>query len=228
MPTANANVMWGASWDVVPSGLANLHQMSYLISNGQYGVFFSSASGNPAPSIIPAVNQMLQQPVGRRTMFLWYYGNGLYTNPGDVYQSTVGMAANAAPTGFSYAFYTAPRSTTYTSINQKYVTLKWNAKTEADFNCYVVYKSKVTNGVADPNTMVKKTFTKTNRYYDTAVREGTTYYYQVSAMDVYGNESPLSNKLTVPFPPVTTDTNRPRNLNGVADFTLQQINLSWV
>ena len=77
--------------------------------------------------------------------------------------------------------------------------LEWTANTESDLAGYRVYRSTsspVVKGTPINGTLVPPSFT------DSTVTAGTTYYYAVTAVDTSGNESALSNEVSVvPLPP---------------------------
>jgi fibronectin type 3 domain-containing protein len=76
------------------------------------------------------------------------------------------------------------------------VLIEWMPNSEPDFSHYLVYRSTQTNQrltLAD-NLLSSVQIPK---YCDVSARSGETYYYWVSAVDNYGNESPLSGPLQV-------------------------------
>jgi hypothetical protein len=70
------------------------------------------------------------------------------------------------------------------------VLLSWNAVTNTDFSFYSLYRS-ITNG--GPYTLLASNLTATT-YTNTALTNGTTYHYVVTATDLVGNESDPSNQ----------------------------------
>lgn len=99
------------------------------------------------------------------------------------------------------------------------VTLSWNASTATDFWRYTVYRSTTNSG---PYSVLATNLTATN-LTDTAVTNGTTYYYVVTATDWFGYESTNSNQA------IATPTNSlptaPTNLLFVVTPT--NLTLSW-
>ena len=73
------------------------------------------------------------------------------------------------------------------------VLLKWEAPRKPAFKVagYNVYRSP-TDGRYEPIAFVTAT-----TYTDRGVSNGKTYYYMVRAVDAAGNESPISNQVTV-------------------------------
>ncbi len=66
------------------------------------------------------------------------------------------------------------------------VILSWYSNSEPDLDAYNIYYS-----FDDINFYLTATTADTN-YVDMDVRNGNTYFYAVTAFDIYGNESPLS------------------------------------
>lgn len=65
------------------------------------------------------------------------------------------------------------------------VSLNWSDNAEADIESYTIYRSEVSGNVGDPIA----TGVVESQYTDTAVQNGTTYDYRVTATDLSGNES---------------------------------------
>lgn len=93
--------------------------------------------------------------------------------------SVVVTVANppAAPTGLTV---TAPAPPS----NGAYLDLYWNPNLEGDRAGYNVYRS-----TAPAGPYVKVASPQTNAYRDTGLKNGSTYYYVVTAVDTAGNES---------------------------------------
>jgi len=83
----------------------------------------------------------------------------------------------------------APNKPTGLSVTagDKQVTLSWTANTEADLAGYNVYR----DGVKINNSLIAKT-----TYNNTGLTNGTTYSYQVSAVDTAGKESEKSSSVS--------------------------------
>jgi len=80
------------------------------------------------------------------------------------------------------------------------VLLNWADNTEADLWVYGIYRSKISGG---PYTHVRDVFT--SDWKDNNVTPGTTYYYAVTALDLFGNESGYSNSdSAIPNPHLLT------------------------
>ncbi|MGD0077673.1 MAG: hypothetical protein ABSB91_03490 [Sedimentisphaerales bacterium] len=87
----------------------------------------------------------------------------------------------AAPTGF-----------TATAGNQ-IVSLNWNDNSESDMNGYNLYRS-TTSGTG--YVKLNGSLLITSDYNDSAVTNGTTYYYVVTAVDLAGHESVNSTEVS--------------------------------
>lgn len=86
----------------------------------------------------------------------------------------------------------APSGLGATTDSQNKITLTWTNPT-SDFHHARVYRSTTTN---DKGSIISQSVT-TGSYQDTSVASDTTYYYQVSAVDSAGNESTLSNQVSI-------------------------------
>ncbi|MBE9506811.1 MAG: CotH kinase family protein, partial [Chloroflexi bacterium] len=72
------------------------------------------------------------------------------------------------------------------------VLLKWADNAEDDLDGYHVYRAASPDG---PYTPLTVELTYVSRYQDTGATAHVTYYYCISAVDVYGNESDLTSCL---------------------------------
>lgn len=137
------------------------------------------------------------------------------------------LSAPEIPSNIEYGFYNGKRSEEYIEIRKKYIKLSWNQSSETDFSHYIVYKSKVTNQVVDSNenNFQRRKYTKNPVFYDTAVRENNTYYYQIASVDVFGNESSRSDVISVPF--VSDDSSLTPPANISASSNNGSISISW-
>ena len=107
----------------------------------------------------------------------------------------------------------APTGLTATAGNQK-VVLTWNASTGA--TSYNVKRGTTTGG---PYTTVSSP--ATTSYTDSAVTNGTTYYYVVSAVNSAGTSANSSQASATPVAPPAA----PSGLTATAG--VQQVNLAW-
>jgi fibronectin type 3 domain-containing protein len=138
--------------------------------------------------------------------------------PGTTYAFSVQAFNNAGPSGptsFKTATLTlAPTNLAAASVKGK-VNLTWTAPTGAV--TYNVYRSLASGGEAGTTPIA--TGLATPSYTDTSAAAGTTYFYEVTAVDA-GGESALSNEATT-----TTTPAAPVNLTASASGT--QVSLSW-
>jgi chitodextrinase len=117
---------------------------------------------------------------------------------------------------------TTPSNLKATVNSATSVTLNWGASTDSiGVANYRIYRNGNTiNSVTNP----------TLNYTDSSALPNTVYNYQISAVDLAGNESVLSSNVSVTTPALTTpDTIRPSvpgNLTGIF-VPNTQINLSW-
>jgi fibronectin type 3 domain-containing protein len=112
----------------------------------------------------------------------------------------------------------APTNLTATAGNAQ-VSLAWSASSGAI--SYNVYRSTTSGG---PYSSIATGDTGTS-YTDTAVANGTTYYYVVTAVNSAG-ESGYSNQATA-TPQAATAPNPPTNLTAKASGRNGKINVSW-
>lgn len=71
------------------------------------------------------------------------------------------------------------------------ITLDWGDNSESDLAGYTVYRSSTTSG---PYSPVSNGLVAASLFTDNGLTNGTTYYYVVTASDLSGNESPVSNE----------------------------------
>lgn len=107
------------------------------------------------------------------------------------------------------------------------VTISWAAVPEANAREYIVYRSTDENAVGEVWAELAGSGDHLS-FRDVAVEAGVTYYYRVSAVDVYGQESELSQVVSaVPLPDTTAPqllSISPANastLSGEVTVTLQ-------
>lgn len=81
------------------------------------------------------------------------------------------------------------------NINKRYIKLDWLENTEIDFSHYIIYKSKIINGVPQGFDTQEVGYTTETEWYDVSVDLDNIYYYRIAAVDVYGNIS-YSNYLS--------------------------------
>jgi len=113
------------------------------------------------------------------------------------YTSTESSVVSSYPRAVDTIPPSAPTDLKAYAQSETSVKIVWKANTEPDVAGYNIYRdgSKLNIGLIPPSAVPY--------YIDSNVTLCTTYYYQVSAVDSSGNESELSNPLSVFMVPVT-------------------------
>ncbi len=105
----------------------------------------------------------------------------------------------------------------YSITGDKGVWLFWEENDEKDFAAYWVYRAE--EGDKYYESIAR---TQTSEFYDHPLKNGTTYFYAISAVDHDGNESGLSETFDTPRPEgfdrVIRDFNRYPDVSGF-DFS---------
>ncbi len=105
--------------------------------------------------------------------------------------------------------FTAPKPprNVYSITGDRWVELRWTHNTEPDLSHYNIYRGFSYSGRYEYIGSTSRNF-----YVDYSVKNGTTYYYAITAIDYAGNESDLSKD-------VVYDTPRPEGYNqAIFDF----------
>jgi len=101
------------------------------------------------------------------------------------------------------------------------VSLNWLANSEIDLAGYNVHRATT---MAGPYTQLTTDFLVSTSYIDTAVSNGTLYYYVITAVDVVGNISAYSTEVSAkPFDIIAPDA--PTGLTATVGDAL--VNLGW-
>jgi parallel beta-helix repeat protein len=110
------------------------------------------------------------------------------------------IGAFGGPLGQTYTYLDyppkAPDSLSAASENTVIV-LSWKPNTESDLSHYVVYKDTMAFFIPDSSKMVAEVSKDSSVFRDLDFILGNTYYYQISAWDLTGHESPYSEELEV-------------------------------
>jgi fibronectin type 3 domain-containing protein len=115
----------------------------------------------------------------------------------------------AAPTGLS------------ATPGNALISLNWNDNNESDLAGYNVYRSTTSGG---PYTMLNEWLLSNSDYIDSTTLGGVTYYYVVTAMDLFSNESGNSNQASA----IPTDTIPPLAPTGLtAQEGNKYVSLNW-
>jgi Tol biopolymer transport system component/subtilase family serine protease len=140
--------------------------------------------------------------------------NGAKTDPSpaSLILTYADLTAPAAPTGLKAL------------VNGKDVTLTWTANTESDLDGYNIYRT-----LGGTKTKVNTSVVKPATYADSNIADGS-YTYEVTAVDIYGNESSPSTGapakvyaplLTQPVTPTGQKTITIHGSNAEADASVE-------
>ncbi len=105
-------------------------------------------------------------------LLLFYYG---CERPTNISNADDGIPP-AVPSGVSVYF-----------AGDGEIILDWTYNSEPDFKGYNIYRS------TDDTTFYKISFTKNNFFYDDTLSYDSTYFYQITALDIWGKESSASS-----------------------------------
>lgn len=151
------------------------------------------------------------------------FTNGIYTveaiakdTSGNQSRSSILITINNTATDTTAP--STPGNLQITENTYSAVTMKWVASTDdTAVQEYIVYR----NGLPYAST-------SNTQYRDTNVKGSTSYKYEVSAKDAYGNESSRSNEvnITTPAPADTTPPSSPSNLVAT-NIESNSISLKW-
>ncbi len=199
-------------------------------------VFAADLVAEAGPNQAAAVNQQVDfdafASTGSIVSYLWDFGDGSSAgviNPSHIYTSmgsfTVTLTVSDNIGGNStdtltvivtpLALILPPFNlTAYGGDNT--VALSWDENSEPDLAGYNVYRSQIPGG---PYTRINGSVLVDTSYSDSAVSNGTTYYYVVTAEDTSSNESVYSNEVPV-TPSLTGPTVVGGSMSGNNTWTL--------
>jgi hypothetical protein len=106
--------------------------------------------------------------------FDWAGITGIYNNP-SLWKDVALVVDNTAPT--------APSNLGLTVVSSTQIDVSWTASTSTDVAKYNIYR-------ATTGTPALLTTVTASPYHNTGLSPGTSYTYQISAVDAAGNESP--------------------------------------
>ncbi|MCH7782875.1 T9SS type A sorting domain-containing protein, partial [candidate division KSB1 bacterium] len=144
--------------------------------------------------------------------------------------SAVDTASNES--SFSLQASNAPFDSTAPAVPQNLIavggggiiTLDWDTNTEADLLQYTVYRSTSQGFSPTPGDSLTRIFPPTTTHIDSTVTPDITYYYVLSALDSFNQESNFSNEASAtafdPTPPADP-------VNLIASAGNGQIDLVW-
>ncbi len=140
-------------------------------------------------------------------------GNGNESEPSEEKSATPTIAPDLTPPA-------APAGLTAAAGDAK-VTLSWTANADADLAGYRVYRSATAGELGTP---VGTTVGVTTTFVDSTAVNGSKYFYVITALDVAGNESEISNEVNA----TPADTTPPAVPSGVtATAGVQSVTLRW-
>jgi len=129
-----------------------------------------------------------------------------------------GAAATATPISVAWTTSVPGASTLSAQAGDGQVSLSWTAVGGAQ--SYTLYRGTASNGETQLTAGLGGT-----SYVDTAVTNGTTYYYKITAVNVNG-EGPSSNEVNATPQTAQVPPAAPSNLTATAGS--QRVTLSWV
>ena len=92
-----------------------------------------------------------------------------------------------------------------------YVSLSWNANTEPDMKNYHIFRRTSPTG---QEVYIASPLKSLTTYTDNSVTNGTTYYYQICAVDESNNRSQLCNMVSAT--PISNNPSKPTGLTATA------------
>lgn len=139
--------------------------------------------------------------------------------------SATEMQGSTATLSFNVELLVPPAPTGLTAIpGDTLVSLSWDQSAIGDFSHYELWR-----GTASGAETLYEANLPTPSYTDTAVGNGTTYYYQVLVVDQDGNKSPMSAEVNA-TPAIQSDAVAPTVPTGLSATKVPQvgtIDLAW-
>jgi len=114
----------------------------------------------------------------------------IYSPPSEAWSFTINLPPN-------------PPQNLFAVPGNRQITLSWSPNTEPDMSYYVVYRSQ--HSVVKPSSTdsVASVNHPNSTYSDSSLTNGLTYYYRISAVDTFNNESGFSEEVgATPLSPV--------------------------
>ncbi|MEO1049351.1 MAG: T9SS type A sorting domain-containing protein [Bacteroidota bacterium] len=118
----------------------------------------------------------------------------------------------------------APQGVSASLTNPSTALVDWDDNTESDFASYNLYRSTSAGFVPSPATLVAANLT-ISALTNTGLSSETTFYYVITAVDIYDNESALSIEAAITTPDITPPAS-PAGLIATANGS-NQIDLDW-
>jgi type II secretory pathway pseudopilin PulG len=208
---------------ILPDDILSMNQAAAEANRGYVQFSISSLDGSKVAS------SKVTSPVGgepARYQFTWdnsAAADGVY-----IFQAVAvagfGSRAQGLPVSIGYLYENhRPPPPTGLSATAGDVVVRLQWVTGGDLDHYEVERSE------DGVSFAKLADTPTEAYEDTAVTNGTTYYYRVRTIDPEGFDSVYSEIVSAtPNPPVDSDPpSVPAPLAAAADADLPIVHLSW-
>jgi fibronectin type 3 domain-containing protein len=175
---------------------------------------YRSTGGNYYWQAAPADNSYLDTDVTNGVTY-WYY----VTAENGAGESDPSNSVEATPQGDT----TPPGAPTNLSATagDGVVDLDWDNNSEPDLDSYSVYRDTSSGG---PYGQIASGLANSD-YSDSAVTNGTTYYYVVTAVDTSSNESEYSNEASATPQGDITPPAAPTNLSATAGDGV--VDLDW-
>src|SRR5205807_1058163 len=184
--------------------------------------------GYCGPNVPSCNNETLGQEQSNGSISLDVQGFVFWEGPyhWELHPFTAWKLSNSPPPPPPNSPPSAPQNLAATGGNAQ-VTLTWQAPASDGGSPVTNYK--IYRGVASGSETLLTTVGAVTSYTDTAVTNGVTYYYQVSALNSVG-EGPRSNEASAtpnapPPPPPPTPPSAPTNL--VATAGNAQVTMTW-
>jgi len=210
--------------------IANNDVSSMVYNSAKGWVTFAVAALNGSYSLSTG-NTVKTSDSGMPSMYSWTWDasgapDGKYVlsakavsalqRPGNVYERTVIVDKQAPPPVTNFVI--TPQNGS--------LSLSWDPSTEGDISHYQIWRG----GASGAETLLVDNYVGT-AYLDIGLTNGTTYYYYIKAVDIYGPKVwlPCAEKSEAPAVPAV-DGNPPTAPSGLDATTVPQsgqINLVW-
>lgn len=174
--------------DLKAANTADGVKLTWMGAGPKYRVF--RAAGNAQPAPIGEADQT--EYLDNSAQFGTKYDYMVMAVDGDTRRSVVSQTAAVTPVD---VFAPAVPTGVTAAVGINSIELAWVRNTEADFRGYNVFRA-----TGDAPLEKAASLIETPTYSDTKVDPGKTYRYQISAVDLLGNESERSEIVTASLP----------------------------
>ena len=88
------------------------------------------------------------------------------------------------------------------------VKLSWTPNTELDLDKYYIYRNTLLNDIQQDSSIIGTVYAPKSNFIDRSYDPASNYYYGVKAIDISGNQGPISNvvNITTKSRPLSSDT----------------------